>query len=139
MQSEDKGSRKRPDGRRTEKTRHAGIYRRHRSGCATERCECPWVATVWSARDRKLIRRQFGSEGEARTWREDARGAVRRGTMRAPTQRTVAEAAAEWLEGARDGSIRSRSKRPYKPSAVRSYESALHERVLPELGHLRLS
>jgi integrase len=139
MQTEDRTSTKRPDTRRTEKTRHAGIYRRHRSRCVARRCDCPWVATVWSARDGKLIRRQFRSEGEARTWREDARGAVRRDAMRAPTQRTLAEAAAEWLKGAKDGSIRSRNKRPYKPSAVRGYELALRDHVLTGLGHLKLS
>jgi hypothetical protein len=100
------------DARRTEKTRHAGIYRRHRAGCAAKRCGCPWVATVWSRRDGKLIRRQFASEGEARTWREDARGAVRRGSMRAPTRRTVREAADEWLAGAMEGTVRNRSGRP---------------------------
>ena len=35
--------------------------------------------------------------------------------------------------------IRTRSGTPYKPSALRAYEQALRTKVLPELGHLRLS
>lgn len=129
----------RDDGRRTEKTSVPGIFRRHRSGCAAKRCACPYTATVWSARDDKLIRRQFPEFGAAKSWREDARGAVRRGTMCAPTQRTVQEAAEEWLAGAREGTIRNRSGNAYKPSAIRGYERALRNRILPTLGHLRLS
>jgi integrase len=35
--------------------------------------------------------------------------------------------------------IRTRSGEPYKPSALRAYEQVLRARVLPQLGHLRLS
>jgi integrase len=59
--------------------------------------------------------------------------------MRAPSRRTLEEAAAEWLELARSGIVRSRSGDRYKPSALRSYEEALRTKVLPELGRLRLS
>ena len=59
--------------------------------------------------------------------------------MNAPSQRLVSEAADEWLSAARAGIIRTRSGDPYKPSAIRSYEFELRKRVLPELGHLRLS
>jgi len=52
---------------------------------------------------------------------------------------TLAQAAAEWLEGARAGTIRTRSGDAYKPGTVRSYERALRLRVLPELGAHRLT
>jgi integrase len=51
----------------------------------------------------------------------------------------VAEAAAEWLQGARDGVIRNRSGDPYKPSAIRGYDQQLRLRVLPEFGRVKLS
>jgi integrase len=59
--------------------------------------------------------------------------------MRAPSRVTLREAAEAWLRGAEDGSVRTRSGDPYKPSAIRSYEAALRLRVLPELGAARLS
>jgi hypothetical protein len=65
--------------------------------------------------------------------------AVRRLIMRAPTSITVREAAGEWLAAADAGVVRTRSGSPYKPSALRSYEEALRTKLLPELGHLRLS
>ncbi|MDQ4026196.1 MAG: N-terminal phage integrase SAM-like domain-containing protein [Actinomycetota bacterium] len=59
--------------------------------------------------------------------------------MRAPTRTTLAEAAEAWVAGVRDGSIRNRSGDRYKPSAIRGYERSLRLRILPELGHLRVS
>jgi integrase len=47
-------------------------------------------------------------------------------------------AAAQWLDGARDGSVRNRSGTPYKPSAVASYAQSLDRKVLPALGPLQL-
>lgn len=44
-----------------------------------------------------------------------------------------------WVEGARAGSLRNRSGDRYKPSAIRSYETSLRLRVLPELGKRKLS
>jgi integrase len=63
---------------------------------------------------------------------------VRRGRAGAPSARTLAEAAREWLELAHAGVVRTRSGDHYKPSALRSYDAALRF-LLPELGHLRLS
>ena len=64
---------------------------------------------------------------------------LRRGEMRAATPTTVRAATEEWLEGARDGSIRNRSGDQYKPSVIRSYEGALRLRILPDLGGAKLS
>jgi integrase len=64
---------------------------------------------------------------------------LRRGTLRAPTRTTLEQAAADWLVGAKQGVIRTRSGEPYKPSALRAYEQALRTKILPALGLLRLS
>jgi integrase len=57
----------------------------------------------------------------------------------APTRTTLAEAAAEWLAAAKVAVVRTRAGSPYKPSALRAHEEALRIKILPELGHLRLS
>ncbi len=122
-----------------EKTRHVGIYHRHRAGCSrASGCSCPYQATVWSARESRNIRRQFRLLAEARTWQQDAAGAVKRGVLRAPTAITLAEAWTAWLEGARAGLVRNRKHEPYKPAVLRTYERAVRLRVLPELGSRRL-
>lgn len=127
--------------RREVKTKQPGVYKRHRTTCkaTTGSCGCPFVATVYSAREKKLIRKQFDRFGEAVSWRQDAAGAVRVGKLQAPTRETVQEAADALLAGMRDGSIATRSGRPYKPSAIRSYESSLRLYVLKRFGTRRLS
>ena len=70
--------------------------------------------------------------------RRDALGASA-GNAARPDRTTVAEAASEWLTAAKLEIVRTRSGEPYKPSALRAYEQALRTKVLPELGHLRLS
>jgi len=59
--------------------------------------------------------------------------------MRAPSQTTLREAAQAWFAGAQDGSIRTRSGDRYKPSALRGYEQALRNHLLPDLGAAKLS
>src|SRR5215207_4480095 len=41
--------------------------------------------------------------------------------------------------GAKAGTIRNRSGDPFKPSALRAYSGAMRNRVLPELGAIRLA
>ncbi len=118
----------------------AGVWQRHSSKCKRGKgCKCPWQASVYSKRDGKKIRKAFPSQAAAKAWREDAKPAVRKNAMRAPTSTTLREAADAWLEGARAGLIRPRSKQPYKPSAIRNYEQHLRLRALPELGSRKLS
>jgi integrase len=124
--------------------RHAGIELRHSKLCASRRgasCNCrpTYQASVWSARDQKRIKRTFAALAEAKAWRAAAQTAIRRGTLRAPSQVTLRDAADVWLAGARDGSVRNRSGDRYKPSVVRGYETSLRLRVLPELGARKLS
>jgi integrase len=121
-----------------------GIEVRHARGCASRSggkcgCEKTYQASVWSAREQKRIRKTFPSLAAAKGWRADAYGAVRRGTMRAPSALTLREAADAWVAGAREGTIRNNSGSTYKPSAIRGYEAALRLRILPDFGGLRLS
>ncbi len=96
-------------------------------------------ASVWSNRDRKLIRRSFPDQASARTWRSDANGAVRRGVLRPSGPVTVDKAAADWLAGASEGTIRTRDGRAYKAASIRNYERTLRLHVLPVLGSRKLA
>jgi integrase len=121
-----------------------GIRRRHARSCKSKdggtcNCDPSYEAGAWSAREQKKLRKTFTNLNEAKNWRQDTSGAIRKGTMRSPTKTTLREAAEAWLEGARDGSIRTRSGDPFKPSTIRGYDQALTLRVLDELGALRLS
>ncbi len=71
----------------------------------------------------RKIRKTFPTLAAARTWRSDAERGVRRGTLRASAPVTVNDAADELVAAMRSGAARTRSGDPYKPSAIRSYES----------------
>ncbi|HET7646977.1 MAG TPA: tyrosine-type recombinase/integrase [Gaiellaceae bacterium] len=123
---------------------HAGIEIRHGKRCRSRsggQCSCrpTYQASVWSAVEQKRIRKTFPTLADARAWRSEAQTAIRQGTMRAPSQMTLSDAADAWLAGARAGSIRNRSGDRYKPSVIRSYETSLRLRVLPELGKRKVS
>lgn len=126
------------------RSQHEGIEIRHSRSCqsrAGEACACKptFQASVWSRREKKRIRKTFPTVAAARAWRQDSQVAVRRGTMRAPSPKTVEQAAGDWLRGLKEGSVRNRSGDPYKPSVIRSYEASLRLHVLPEVGGFRLS
>jgi integrase len=122
------------------KTGTPGIRQRHGRGCKQQgRCRCPWEAFVYSKRDGKKIRKTFPTREAAIAWRDDAKPAVRRNELRAPTSITLAEAAEQWLEGVRSGVIRNKSGDTYKPSTIRTYEQGLRLHILPELGRERLA
>jgi integrase len=121
-----------------------GIRIRHSRRCrsrAGERCNCrpSFEASVYSRRDGAKIRRTFATEGEAKAWRHDAVGEVRRGKLKAPTRVTLREGWEAWSEGAKSGLVRTRGGDVYKPSALRGYEQAMRDRLLPDLGAARLS
>jgi integrase len=94
---------------------------------------------VWSAGDRKTIRKTFPSLGEARAWRQESHVALRKGTLRAACSTPLSEVAEQWLAAAESGLVRTRSGDAYKPSAVRAYRQALRHRVLPTLGTRRFA
>lgn len=123
-----------------------GIRLRHSRRCASTTggaCDCTpsYEAMVYSPRDRKKLKRTFSGKGSlsaAKSWRAATKAGIDRGTIRAPLPTTLREASEAWLEGARSGVIRNRSGDPFKPSVIRSYDSALRLRALPELGAHRL-
>jgi integrase len=121
-----------------------GIRPRHSRGCPSRRgarCRCrpTWEAWVWSSRDGRKVSKTFPTQAAAKAWRADAQGAVRTGAMRAPTSVTLREAAENWLRGAEEGIVLTRSGDPYKPSAIRSNRSALRLYALDDLGGAKLS
>jgi len=78
-------------------------------------------------------------KSEAKAWRVDALAALKKGQMQTATKAILDDAAADFVEGAKDGTIRNRQMERYKPSAVRAYETALNLHILPRLGLVRLS
>jgi integrase len=123
---------------------YTGITRLHGRACPSREggacvCRPRWQGEVYDSRSRRKVRKTFSSLAAAKGWRGDAQGALRRGTMRAPSPVTVRQAAQAWLEGAKAATIRTRSGDRYKPSALRGYEAALNRQVLPELGVRKLA
>jgi len=121
-----------------------GIVRRHSNGCparAGSRCRCRagYEAFVYSPRDGKKVRKTFPSLAEAKSWRAEAKRAVDLGTLRTPSRKTLAQAAATWLSQAEAGEIRNRSGNTYKPATLRGYRQALDTYVLPALGDRKLN
>jgi integrase len=138
---------------RAQRNQPAGIRVRHSGSCSSHgggaKCNCtPSVeAFVYSKRDKRKVRKTFTGKGAlaaAKAWRADMQSAAYRGKLRAPTAKTLSQAADELLAGMRDGTIRPRRRgknggATYKPSAIRSYERALRLRVLPEFGERKLA
>ncbi len=132
--------------------KQVGIRVRHGLRCRSLQggnCNCAksYEAAVYSSRDGRKIRKAFPTEAAARQWRSDAASAINKGALRAPTATTLRQAAAAFLAGARDGSVRNRSGDTFKPSAIRSYDQALKvsrtalggRSILEELGAHKLS
>src|SRR6266508_636952 len=58
---------------------------------------------------------------------------------RAPANMAIQKAADELVAGMKSGCVRNRSGDLYKPSAIRSYEAALRDHIIPRLGRTRLA
>jgi hypothetical protein len=129
----------------TQRTRAPqGIRARHSRSCRSRRggmCSCrpSYEAFVYLKREGRKVRKTFPTLAAAKAWRADATHAANRGRLRAPTALTVRQAADEFMAGARDGSIPNRSGRGYKPATLRGYDRCLRERILPAVGHMRLT
>jgi integrase len=122
----------------------AVINKRHSANCPAnrgKRCNCNggYRAEVYSPRDKKKIRKTFTHKAEALSWSAEVKRGVDLGTLRAPTKRTLVEAAAAWLAGAEAGMIRNRSGHRYKPATLRGYRQALEDHVLPLLGSRKMN
>src|SRR5271165_4495953 len=150
-----------------ETTKAAGVYKQHARDCAYAarakafkdehpdakpaqafraasaaakcRCEASFLASVYSARDGKLIRKTFPTQREAVVWRGEIRGAVDQGKVRAPSKVTFAQAADELLAGMKDGTRETRSGQRYKPATIRRYELAVKRHLLPEFRRVKLT
>jgi integrase len=128
-------------------SKNTGIEIRHGRGCKSRSggsCNCAPSVRAWAydRRARSKVRRTFTGRGalsEAKSWRADAIGATRRGQLRAAAPTTLRQAWDVWLAGAQDGTIRTRSGDPYKPSVIRSYRQAMELRILDDLGAAKLA
>jgi integrase len=121
-----------------------GIAIRHSRSCTSRvggRCNCTptYQAHVWSKRDNKRIRKTFPTLSAAKGWRADAMKGLRDGKLRAPTATTIRAAGEALIAGMEDGSIRTRSGKPFKPSARRSYEASLKRHIYPAFGSRKQS
>jgi integrase len=84
-------------------------------------------------------RKTFPTLNAAKAWRAQLLAAKTRARLRAPSSITLREAADEYLEGMRDGSVTTRGGQTYKPSTIRSYEHSLGLHALPDLGGRRVA
>lgn len=123
----------------------AGITVRHRKDCTARkdaRCPCgpAYRASAFDARTGKQIKRTFDRLAEAKTWREDMRAGIRRGTVAASTgtATSVGEAVTEWLEAARAGTVRTRGRKPFANGTLRAVGQNYRRRVADKLGARRL-
>ena len=121
-----------------------GIRTRHARSCKSRDgggCNCTptYQAQAYDARTGRQVWRTFPTRSAAKLWRQDAQVALRRGTMRPPTAKTIAEAAEVLIAGAHDGTILDRGGKSYKPSTARGYEQLLRSYVVPALGGWKLS
>jgi integrase len=96
-------------------------------------------ASVWDAARERRIRKTFGSMAAAKAWRSDASKALRSGANLTPSKVTVDAAVAEWLAGAKDGTIRTRGRKPYKPATVRAVEQNYRIRLADKFGGRAMS
>jgi integrase len=127
-----------------------GIVERHSRSCRSRpkngaglcNCDPSLVAWVYDPRTRSKRYKTFtgkGARSAAKNWRSDTGSALRKGVLPTPTRQTVEQAARAWLASARAGEIRKPDGTPYKPSVLRQYEADLTNKLLPEIGHIRLS
>jgi integrase len=123
-----------------------GIQVRHRNGCpaltdrdAACRCKPAFRAWVYDRRSGRKVRKTFDSLSEAKLWRSDAVGGVKRGTVAAATRLTVRELGEQWVAAAERGEARNRSGDAFRPSVLRGYRRSLEQRIYPEAGAVRVS
>jgi integrase len=128
-----------------------GIVERHSRSCRSRpkngggscNCEPSVFAWIYDARTKgKRYSEAFcgkRARSAAKNWRQDAGSALRKGKLPTPSRLTVEQAARAWLEGAKAGEIRKPDGSPYKPSVLRLYKADLEKKLLPEIGHIRLS
>jgi integrase len=105
-------------------------------------------AWIWSQREQRKIRKTFPSLSAAKSWRSEAAVAVRSGTMRAAAAPRLEDVFGRevdgkwidgaWIEGASAGTIRARSRHPFKQSTVRAVRQHYQRRIAEPYGRQRL-
>lgn len=124
-----------------------GIEVRHESKCRTNldkakfcNCNPSYRATAY---DRRLGKHRKGkwtqNLSQARGERVELQQGINANVLAAPSSTTFREAAEDFIAKAESGEIRNRSRKPFKPSVVRSYAASLRLHVLPTLGGAKLS
>jgi hypothetical protein len=98
-----------------------------------------YEASVYLKREGRKLRRTFPTQAAAKAWRAEAMTAANKGALRSPKPTTLRDAWTAWLEGAKAGTVLNRSGNPFKPSALRSYEGAMRNRVVGDLGGAKLA
>jgi integrase len=121
-----------------------GIQVRHTRSCkstggGTCNCKPSYRAWVYDRRSKQRTFKTFDNQNEAKSWRIDARHAVKNKTMPTPSKVRVREAGEALIDGMRSGTVRNKKGQTYKPSVTRGYEDALKDRIYPALGPVRLS
>jgi len=89
---------------------------------------------VWSRRDRRRLSKTSAKLATVKRWRRDALVALEAGQLAPGGGQTVRKAGEAAIAGMKAGTVRNRSGRAYKPSAVREYERYLTQVIYPALG-----
>ncbi len=85
------------------------------------------------------IRKTFREYWEAKAWRHSQLELAADGLLFAPSRRTLGELTPRWVAMAREGRVRNRSGRRYKPSALRTLEKDMRLYLVPSLGTKRMA
>ncbi len=105
-------------------------------------------ASIYDRSEHKKIRKTFPTHAAAKAWRADALGAVKAGRIRAVQAPRFDELFGRevdgrwkdgtWIEGAEAGVIRTRGRRPFKESTIRSVRQHYQRRLERPFGRRRL-
>jgi integrase len=112
-----------PRGPRRTRTRWPGVY--YRDTPKGRRYEISFTDSTGRRRWRVVE----GGEKDARAALEEIRGRKRRGEKIAPSRKTVAEVAADWLS----------EQSNLRPGSRARYASALNRHIIPRLGRKRIA
>jgi integrase len=126
---------------RDTRTRFAGVYARHKPGCAGQRCTCnpSYYGVVWDrAASRQRKTRRFSKPTEARSARADLLEAVCQGRGGGVAGPRIEDARRRFVTAAREGTALNKHGRRYRPSAVTDLESSLG-RLPDPIAHRRMA
>lgn len=128
------------------RTRHAGLYARHRIDCGLEAgspsCTCSpsyWGAVWDRAAGRQRKTRFMPSLAAARGARRDLERTLEAGMLPTSASMRVAKAIEAFLAAIESGAALNKHGRRYKQSAIRDLRGALEGHVQPALGARKLA